>query len=153
MRRPPDPPDALVSLIEGVCDARSCGDPVGPAAQAHQRCGSAIIGAVWLALAPPRCWVRRWACGAGHPWPMWPAHPSAEAQVARLEELRLAAAEDRAEAELAVGGQGGIVAELQALLGPPDRLARPRTCTHDTSQTRPRRYGSNTANLVSPTPS
>jgi predicted ATPase/DNA-binding SARP family transcriptional activator len=40
----------------------------------------------------------------------------AEAQVARLEELRLAAAEDRVEAELAVGGQGGIVAELQALV-------------------------------------
>jgi predicted ATPase/DNA-binding SARP family transcriptional activator len=41
---------------------------------------------------------------------------SAEAQVARLEELRLAAVEDRVEAELAVGGQGGIVAELQALV-------------------------------------
>jgi DNA-binding SARP family transcriptional activator len=233
MRRPPDPPDALVSLIEGVCDARSCGDPVGPAAQAHQRCGSAIIGAVWfgilgpvqvrsadgsvVAVGGPRSRsllalllleagrvvsaarlidglygqnppgdaanalqsqvsrLRRRLRDQGDPGGLiefQPAgyrlavdpedvdahrferlaregrqalaagdHPraaallgealglwrgplladvagglSAEAQVARLEELRLAAVEDRVEAELAVGGQGGIVAELQALV-------------------------------------
>jgi predicted ATPase/DNA-binding winged helix-turn-helix (wHTH) protein len=42
--------------------------------------------------------------------------PFAEAQAARLEELRVAAVEDRAEAELALGGHRGLVAELRGLV-------------------------------------
>jgi predicted ATPase/DNA-binding SARP family transcriptional activator len=42
--------------------------------------------------------------------------PFAQAQAARLEELRLGAIEDRAEAELALGRHRGLVAELQQLV-------------------------------------
>ena len=42
------------------------------------------------------------ACGAGRRWPTWPTARFALAAAARLAELRLAAAEDRIEAELAL---------------------------------------------------
>lgn len=48
--------------------------------------------------------------------PALPDLPEAHAERARLEELRLAAAQDRIEAELALGGGPGLVAELRALL-------------------------------------
>ena len=42
--------------------------------------------------------------------------PFAEAQVARLEELRVLAAEDRAEAELRLGGHHDLIPELRDLV-------------------------------------
>ena len=41
----------------------------------------------------------------------------AQSDIARLDELRLAAIEDRLEADLAVGGHGELVAELELLIG------------------------------------
>ncbi|MGH2936264.1 MAG: alpha/beta fold hydrolase [Gaiellaceae bacterium] len=45
-----------------------------------------------------------------------PLGPSLSAEAARLDELRLAALEDRIEAELVVGGHAGLVGELEALV-------------------------------------
>ena len=43
--------------------------------------------------------------------------PFAQAEIARLEELRLDAVEDRIEADLALGGAAELVGELEALIG------------------------------------
>ncbi len=52
--------------------------------------------------------------------------PWAQAEAARLEELRLAAREALAELALAAGGHAGLVGELEALVaGPPDPGAAP----------------------------
>ncbi|MFF0968332.1 BTAD domain-containing putative transcriptional regulator [Streptomyces sp. NPDC003703] len=48
--------------------------------------------------------------------PALPDLPDAHAETARLEELRAAAAQDRIEAELALGGGSALVPELRALL-------------------------------------
>ncbi|MFD4599705.1 BTAD domain-containing putative transcriptional regulator [Streptomyces sp. NPDC058464] len=48
--------------------------------------------------------------------PALPDVPDAEAEAARLEELRLAAVQDRIEADLALGGGAELVPELRALL-------------------------------------
>ncbi|MER5789367.1 BTAD domain-containing putative transcriptional regulator [Streptomyces sp. NPDC001980] len=48
--------------------------------------------------------------------PALPDLPDAEAEAARLEELRLAAVQDRIEADLALGGGSELVPELRALL-------------------------------------
>ncbi|MEU0968570.1 BTAD domain-containing putative transcriptional regulator [Streptomyces sp. NPDC005917] len=48
--------------------------------------------------------------------PALPDLPDAHAEAARLEELRLAAVQDRIEADLALGGGPGLVPELRALL-------------------------------------
>ncbi|MGW3131235.1 AfsR/SARP family transcriptional regulator [Streptomyces sp. NPDC001123] len=48
--------------------------------------------------------------------PALPDLPDAEAEAARLEELRLAAVQDRIEADLALGGGAELVPELRALL-------------------------------------
>ncbi|MER5700812.1 BTAD domain-containing putative transcriptional regulator [Micromonospora sp. NPDC002296] len=50
----------------------------------------------------------------------------APAQVARLDEVRLAAIEDRIEAELALGGQAALVAELRQLVAEHPLRERPR---------------------------
>jgi predicted ATPase/DNA-binding SARP family transcriptional activator len=51
-----------------------------------------------------------------------------QAEVARLEELRLAAVEDRIEADLALGGHGDLVAELESLVS--EHGTRERLCAH-----------------------
>jgi DNA-binding SARP family transcriptional activator len=43
--------------------------------------------------------------------------PFAQGEIARLDELRLAALEDRVDADLALGGHGELVGELEALVG------------------------------------
>ena len=43
--------------------------------------------------------------------------PFAQAEIARLEELRLDAVEERIEADLALGGAADLVGELEALIG------------------------------------
>jgi len=48
--------------------------------------------------------------------PALPDLPDAHAEATRFEELRLAAVQDRIEAELALGGGPGLVPELRALL-------------------------------------
>ncbi|MGW2963605.1 AfsR/SARP family transcriptional regulator [Streptomyces sp. NPDC001220] len=48
--------------------------------------------------------------------PALPDLPDAHAEAARLEELRLAAVQDRVEADLTLGGGSGLVPELRALL-------------------------------------
>jgi YVTN family beta-propeller protein len=52
----------------------------------------------------------------GSPLPEFAAEPFARAEVARLEELRLAALEDRIDADLELGGQAELVAELELLV-------------------------------------
>jgi predicted ATPase/DNA-binding SARP family transcriptional activator len=52
--------------------------------------------------------------------------PFAAAQAARLDELRVTAVEDRAEAELALGGHRTVVAELQDLVAAHPLRERPR---------------------------
>lgn len=52
--------------------------------------------------------------------------PFAEAQVARLEELRVATVEDRVAAELALGGHRDVVPELQKLVAAHPLRERPR---------------------------
>jgi predicted ATPase/DNA-binding SARP family transcriptional activator len=55
-----------------------------------------------------------------------PEAPFAAAQAARLEELRLSAVEDRAEAELTLGGSRDLVPELRELLATHPLRERPR---------------------------
>ena len=52
--------------------------------------------------------------------------PGAPAQAARLDELRLAAIEDRVEADLALGAHGGLIAELRKLIVAHPLRERPR---------------------------
>ena len=52
--------------------------------------------------------------------------PWAQAEAARLEELRLAAVEALAELRLAAGGHAGLVAELEALVAADTTRERPR---------------------------
>jgi DNA-binding SARP family transcriptional activator len=52
--------------------------------------------------------------------------PFAQSAIARLEELRLAALEDRIDAELALGRHGDLVGELEALIAESPLRERPR---------------------------
>ena len=70
----------------------------------------------WSRPAPPRGCGKGWRCGAGRYGELAGA-PVARAEAARLEELRLAALEWRAEAELALGGHAELVGELEELVG------------------------------------
>ena len=66
--------------------------------------------------------ARRWRCGAGRRWPISPTSPSPRAEIARLEELRWAALEQRIDADLASGRHAELVGELEALV---DRASAP----------------------------
>ena len=55
-------------------------------------------------------------CGAGRRWPTWRTSRSRRREIARLEELRLAALEERVEADLALGRHAELVGELEALV-------------------------------------
>jgi DNA-binding SARP family transcriptional activator len=52
----------------------------------------------------------------GEPLAEFAYEPFAQAEIARLEELRLALLEERIEADLAIGGHGDLVGELEALV-------------------------------------
>ena len=66
-------------------------------------------------IARPPCCRRRSRCGGGRRSRTSPYEPFAVAPVARLDELRLAALEQRIEAELALGEHRRLIAELEAL--------------------------------------
>ena len=59
------------------------------------------------------CFVRRWRSGAARRSRISPSRPFVEAEIASLEELRLAAHEELIEAELALGRHADVVAELR----------------------------------------
>jgi DNA-binding SARP family transcriptional activator len=65
--------------------------------------------------------------------------PFAQAEIARLEELRLAALEERIEADLALGGHAAVVGELEALVW---KILRSRSLSRPTSSSRHRGEGS-----------
>jgi YVTN family beta-propeller protein len=52
----------------------------------------------------------------GSPLPQFAYEPFARDEIARLEELRLAAVEARVDAQLGLGGHAGVIAELEALV-------------------------------------
>ena len=61
--------------------------------------------------------ARRWRCGADRRWRISRMRAFAQAgAIARLEEERLAALEDRIDADLAIGEQAGLVGELEGLV-------------------------------------
>ena len=63
----------------------------------------------------PAC-ARRSRSGAGSRWPSCSGEAFAEREIARLEELRLAALEDRIDADLALGRHHELVPELEPLV-------------------------------------
>ena len=66
--------------------------------------------------APPNGCARGWSCGADRLWRICRLSPFAQPEIGRLEELRLAALEDRIEADLARGRHAELVAELEVLV-------------------------------------
>ena len=64
-----------------------------------------------------RSCARRWRCGAGRRWRISPTSRSPRSEIARLEELRLGALEQRIDADLATGRHADLVGELEALIG------------------------------------
>ena len=60
--------------------------------------------------------ARRWRCTAASRWPTSPTEPFADAEIRRLEELRLTAAELAIDADLAAGHHQEVVGEIDALL-------------------------------------
>ena len=64
---------------------------------------------------PSGC-ARRSGCGAVRRWRISPTSRSRKAEIARLEEARLGALEDRIDAELALGEHARLVGELEALV-------------------------------------
>ncbi len=58
----------------------------------------------------------RWGCGAASRSPISAYEPFAQREIARLEEARLAALEDRIDADLALGHHRDLVGELEGLL-------------------------------------
>ena len=80
---------------------------------------SRTAGARWRRAGrarPAGCCARRSRCGAARRWPTLALEPFAQAEIARLEEQRLAALEARVEADLAAGRHAELVAELQRLV-------------------------------------
>jgi Bacterial transcriptional activator domain len=67
-------------------------------------------------IGPPRGSGRPSACGAGRRWPSWRTRRSPE--IARIDDLKLSAVEDRIEADLALGRHAELVGELQVLVCP-----------------------------------
>ena len=61
------------------------------------------------------CSMRRWGCGVAPHWPMCAFESFAQAEIARLEELRVAALEERIDARLSEGEHALVVAELEQL--------------------------------------
>ena len=77
---------------------------------------------------PSRCCARRSTFGAGRRSPISRTSRSRARRCERLDELRLAALEERIDAELALGRHAALVAELEALVAEHplrERLARP----------------------------
>ena len=75
---------------------------------------------------PPSSCGRRSGCGAARPSPEFRYADFAQAEIARLEELRLAAQEERIEAELELGRHDELVVELEALVAEHPLRERPR---------------------------
>ena len=70
----------------------------------------------WHPPPQPGCCGRRSGCGAGRRWQISSSNRSRRREAARLEELRLAALEDRLEADLALGRHAEVVPELDGLV-------------------------------------
>ena len=66
---------------------------------------------------PPGCCARGWRCGGGPALAEVADEAFAQAERNRLEELRVAALEDRLAADLDLGGHAAAVAELEELAG------------------------------------
>ena len=60
--------------------------------------------------------TRRSHCGAAHRWPTWSTSGWLQPEIARLEELRLVALEERIDADLAAGRHADLVGELEVLI-------------------------------------
>ena len=76
-------------------------------------------GARWrrrILAAPQLILARRWHCGGAQPLADFRSEPFAQAEIARLEELRAGVVEDRIEADLALGRHAAVVGELEALV-------------------------------------
>ncbi len=61
--------------------------------------------------------ARRWAVARDRRWRISPIEQFAQGEIARLEEARLGALEDRIDADLMLGQHRGVVGELEALVG------------------------------------
>ena len=59
---------------------------------------------------------RRWRCGAGGRWRIWPSRRSPRREIARLDDLRVAALELLTEAELALGRHADLLGRLERLV-------------------------------------
>ena len=64
----------------------------------------------------PRGCERRWRCGADRRWPIWPLLEFVQPEIRRLEELRLLALMERIDADLALGADAELIAELEGLV-------------------------------------
>ena len=60
--------------------------------------------------------ARGWRCGAARRWRTSPTSAFAQQEIARLDELRLVAIEQRVDADLALGRHAQVVGELEALV-------------------------------------
>ena len=69
--------------------------------------------------APPSCWERRWRCGAGPALAEVVYEPFAQAEIRRLEELRLTALEARIEADLRLSRHAALAGELEMPVAQP----------------------------------
>ena len=103
--------------------ARGADTPSRSTPSASTRCASsgswtrvAPRSPTTIRRAPPSSCARRWRCGAGRRWAISPTSGSRRTAAARLEELRLAAVEERIEADLRLGRHVELVAELEGLV-------------------------------------
>ena len=112
------------ALGEGVLLTRAGGYVLRGRAERRSTCGrfQALVaegrGALRAgdpAVRPSVC-VRRWGCGEVRRCWISPMSRSRRARSARLEEARLAALEDRIDADLALGEHAALVGELEALV-------------------------------------
>ena len=105
-------------------DARSCGLDLGATSWSWSPTHSTSCASSGSSqrregprpLTRRRSCARRWRSGAGRRWPTSREAAFAQAETARLEELRLATAEELADAELALGQEAELVGELERLV-------------------------------------
>jgi YVTN family beta-propeller protein len=101
------PPGYVLHALAAQVDARRF------EALAHEGEGLLASGAFDDAVAAFSEALGLWG---GSPYADVASSPAIEAEIARLEELRLAAVEHRIDAELALGRGGALIAELEALV-------------------------------------